>query len=231
MNFQISIIIPVYDEPYIINQTIKHLNYLSLEKKIEIIVVDGNRSQSTLKAIKDKKTTQILSNRGRGIQMNAGAKAASGEILLFLHADTYLPDNAPELMNKAFSNPKIVAGSFDLGIRSDKRAFRLIEKMVYIRSRLTRIPYGDQGIFIRKHFFEMLGGYSTIPIMEDVDLMRRVKKSNGKIAIISQKVSTSPRRWEKEGLVRCTLRNWAMILLYFLGAPAEKLSKYYHFNP
>ena len=231
MNYQISVIIPVYNEPYTINKTLEHLNCLKTEKKMEIIVVDGHISRTTLKSIKDKKAIKIYSSRGRGIQMNAGARAARSETLLFLHADTLPPDNSPELILQTLSAPKTVAGSFDLGILSDKPIFRLIEKMVHIRSRLTRIPYGDQGIFIKKHFFDSIGGYGKIPIMEDVDLMRRVKKSGGRIKIINRKILTSPRRWEHEGAVYCTLRNWILILLYLLGVPAEKLSKHYPFNP
>ncbi len=227
MDFQISIIIPVFNEHDIINKTIENLNCLGTTKRIEIIIVDGHISQTTLKAVKNKGVKKILSPRGRGIQMNAGAKVASGEILLFLHADTYLAHNAPELIIKALHDQNAVAGSFDLGIRSDKAVFRLIEKMVYIRSRLTRIPYGDQGIFIKRNFFERLGGYGSMRIMEDVDLMRRVKKAGGKIAIVNRKILTSPRRWEKEGVIFCTLRNWILILLYFMGVPAERLLKFY----
>lgn len=227
MDFQISIIIPVFNEPYIINKTIEHLNSLCTTKRIEIIVVDGHISQTTLKAVKDQKVQKISSPKGRGIQMNAGAKAASGQILLFLHADTNLDKNAPEIIIKTLHDQSAVAGAFDLGIRSHKPVFRLIEKMVYFRSRLTRIPYGDQGIFIKRQFFETLGGYSAMPVMEDVDLMQRVKKTGGKIAMVNRKIFTSPRRWEKEGVLFCTLRNWTLILLYLTGVPAEKLSKFY----
>jgi rSAM/selenodomain-associated transferase 2 len=227
MDFQVSIIIPAFNEPYIINNTIEHLNCLSTTIRTEIILVDGHISQTTLKAVKDKKVQKISSPRGRGIQMNAGAKVASGEILLFLHADTYLIENAPELIIKTLQDQNAVAGAFDLGIHSHKAVFRLIEKMVYIRSRLTQIPYGDQGIFIKRKFFEILGGYNPMPLMEDVDLMRRVKKAGGKIALVNRKIFTSPRRWEKEGVIFCTLRNWTLILLYIIGVPAEKLSKFY----
>jgi len=227
MVYQISIIIPVFNEPYIINKTIAHLNSVSTGKRIEIIVVDGCMSQNTSKVIQDKRVKKISSPKGRGIQMNIGSKAASGDILLFLHADTLLEHKAPELIVKTIRDQNAAAGAFDLGIHSQKAVFRLIEKMVYIRSRLTAIPYGDQGIFIRRNFFETIGGFADMPIMEDVDLMRRVKKAGGKIAMIDQKVSTSPRRWEKEGIIFCTLRNWILIVLFLLGVPAEKLSKFY----
>jgi rSAM/selenodomain-associated transferase 2 len=227
MDFQISIIIPVFNEHYIINKTIEHLNCLHTTERFEIIVVDGHISKGTLKAVKDQRVKKTSSPKGRGIQMNTGAKLASAEILLFLHADTYLADSAPELIINTLHDQNAVAGAFDLGICSHKAVFRLIEKMVYIRSRLTRIPYGDQGIFIKKNFFESLGGYGKMPLMEDVDLMRRVKKNGGKIAMVNRKILTSPRRWKKEGVIFCTLRNWTLILLYLMGVPAEKLSKFY----
>jgi hypothetical protein len=106
-------------------------------------------------------------------------------------------------------------------------AFRIIEKAVNFRSRITRIPYGDQAIFIEKEFFHQVGRYKEIPLMEDVELMRRIKKAGGKIAIIPRQVQTSPRRWEKEGIIRCTLRNWTLITLYFLGVSPKKLARLY----
>jgi hypothetical protein len=127
----------------------------------------------------------------------------------------------------AFGTENAIAGSFDLGIRSEKKAFRLIEKMVFFRSRLTKIPYGDQAFFIERKFFAKLGGYKEIPIMEDVELMRRIKAAGGKIAIIPNPVQTSPRRWEREGILYCTLRNWILVMLYFFGVSPERLSKLY----
>ena len=121
----------------------------------------------------------------------------------------------------------IVGGAFRLGIQSDRLAFRIIEKVANFRSRTTRIPYGDQAIFIERNFFQQVGGYKEIPLMEDVELMRRIKKAGGKIAIINRQVQTSPRRWEKEGVVRCTLRNWVLITLYFLGVSPNQLVKFY----
>jgi len=103
----------------------------------------------------------------------------------------------------------------------------VIEKIASIRSRLTRIPYGDQAIFIRRNYFQALGGFKDIPIMEDVELMRRIKRRRGKIMILKDKVKTSPRRWEAEGVVFCTLRNWFLITLYLLGFKPETLARFY----
>lgn len=184
-------------------------------------------SQNTINVIKDRHVKKVTSSKGRAIQMNTGAKAASGNIFLFLHADTYLPENAHQLIIQALHDKNTAAGAFNLGIRSRKTVFRIIEQMVYFRTRLTGIPYGDQGIFIKREFFETLGGYGNIPIMEDVDLMRRIKTTGKKIATIDEKVFTSARRWEKEGIIYCTLRNWILILLYLFGVPPEKLTTFY----
>jgi hypothetical protein len=124
-------------------------------------------------------------------------------------------------------DPKIVGGAFDLGIRSGKPSYRLIEKMVYFRTRLTKIPYGDQAIFIYRDVFSTIGGYKEIPIMEDIELMRRVKGMGYRIGIIPHPVQTSPRRWEKEGVAFCTLRNWTLATLFLLGVSPVKLARYY----
>ncbi len=168
-----------------------------------------------------------ISEKGRGNQMNLGASLAAGDILIFLHADTILPHDALELIETAMEDISCIAGAFDLAIDSERPAFRLIEKAASFRSRMTRIPYGDQTIFIRKSGFRDLGGFNNIPIMEDVEFMRSIKKGKGKICIIGTAVLTSPRRWEKEGIVYTTLRNWLLIALYLCGVKPEKLIRFY----
>jgi rSAM/selenodomain-associated transferase 2 len=159
--------------------------------------------------------------------MNAGARASNGRILLFLHADTVLPKNALDSVMSACSLKRNVGGAFELGIDSDRPGYRLIEKMIFLRSRRTRIPYGDQAIFLKKKSFMDIGGYKEIPIMEDIDLMRRVKQAGYKIKIISEPVTTSARRWEKEGIVYCTLRNFILSKMFYLGVSPITLKKYY----
>jgi len=122
---------------------------------------------------------------------------------------------------------RYVAGAFDLGIRSEKFIFRLIESAASLRSRATRIPFGDQAIFVRKDYFDKIGGYQDIPIMEDVEIMKRIRKRGDKIVILHQRVHTSSRRWEKEGILRCTLRNWLLQVLYLLGVSPHRFSKLY----
>lgn len=222
-----SIILPVLQENSLINGIIDHLHSLENNKDTEIIVVDGDPKGTTLTAIARDNVTKLRSPRGRGKQMNLGAREAKGKILLFLHADTELPSNALRLIAAAMKDKRYVAGAFDLGIRSERLIFRVIESAASLRSRLTRIPFGDQAIFVRKDYFEKIGGYKDIPIMEDVEIMKRIKKRGDKIVIVRQRVRTSSRRWEKEGILRCTLRNWLLQVLYLLGVSPHRFYKLY----
>lgn len=232
MKPNLSVIIPVFNEADIINPRLQHLSGFSFAGGFEVIVVDGNPEGNTIQAI-DKSSLNIsviklISPRGRGIQMNTGAAHADGRILLFLHADTELDSRAFQSIKSAFQSKKdIVGGAFDLGIDSPKRIFRIIERASSFRSRITRIPYGDQAIFLKSGYFRKIGGFSSFPIMEDVELMLRVRKWGGKIHIIPEKVRTSSRRWEKEGVLFCTFRNWLLIMLYLCGVSPATLVKYY----
>jgi rSAM/selenodomain-associated transferase 2 len=223
-----SVIIPVFNEAPIINQTIEHVYRTGSGFDIEVIIVDGDVHGSTMKAVTNMQVMQMTSDRGRGRQMNKGASAAGGEILLFLHADTELPANAFEIISSLLDAEEYVGGAFDLGIQSGRLIYRVIEKVVSIRTRLTRVPYGDQAIFMKKDSFEKLKGFPEIPLMEDIALMRHLKKSGHKICIIPQKVQTSPRRFEREGVLFCTLRNWILISLYLLGVKPERLERFYY---
>ncbi len=181
----------------------------------------------TLGVISNKNVEKLSSKQGRGIQMNTGASVANGEILIFLHADTILPKNVFSMIKQEFSQDKCVAGSFALGICSDKIIFKMLAKMITFRSKLTRVPYGDQTIFVKADFFKKIGGFKEIKIMEDIEFMRQIKKSKAKTCIISEKIYTSPRRWEKEGILRCVFRNWVIRILYYIGIHPDKLVKFY----
>ena len=224
---QFSIIVPAFHEGEYINDLIERLRRLDSDKKSEIIVVDGAHEKDTLGAIRRNHVVQTFSERGRAKQMNAGASIARGEILIFLHADTELPIQALGKIHSLMERGEYVGGAFDLGIKSDKMIFRLIGIFASWRSRLNRIPFGDQAIFIRRDYFNKIGGYQEIPLMEDLELMKRIKRSGDKIWIFYDRVMTSPRRWEKEGVVYCTLRNWTLQVLYFFGVSPDHLAKYY----
>lgn len=159
--------------------------------------------------------------------MNRGASLASGDILLFLHADTLLPPDALAMVRSCMNTAIDGAGAFALGIRTDRWIFRITERYVALRTRFTGIPYGDQAIFMRREYFERIGGYRDIPLMEDVEIMRRIKKRGDRVCIIPKKVRTSPRRWEQEGILFCTLRNLVIQFLYYLGVSPERLARFY----
>jgi rSAM/selenodomain-associated transferase 2 len=222
-----SIIIPVLKEEAVINSAIDHLHSLERNEETEIIVVDGDPEVGTLKAILNGDVRKMKSLRGRARQMNEGAGVARGNILIFLHADTELPSDALKLIASAMQGERYVAGAFDLGIKSERLIFRIIESVASLRSRITGIPFGDQAIFVRKDYFDKIDGYKDIPIMEDVEIMGRIKRLGDRITIIKQKVKTSPRRWERESVVGCTLRNWLLQILYLLRVSPDTLSKLY----
>ncbi|HET6459624.1 MAG TPA: TIGR04283 family arsenosugar biosynthesis glycosyltransferase [Syntrophales bacterium] len=227
MTPKFSLIIPVWEEYAIISRTIEHALGLHASGSAEIIVVDADPEGRTIKAARHTGVKTAIAKKGRGNQMNLGASLAEGDILIFLHADTFLPPDALELIETAMEDRSCTAGAFDLAIDSDRPAFRLIEKVASFRSRITRIPYGDQTIFIRNRDFRDLGGFNNIPVMEDVEFMQRIKKRKGKICIIGRAVLTSPRRWEKEGIVYTTLRNWLLLCLYLCGVKPERIVRFY----
>jgi rSAM/selenodomain-associated transferase 2 len=223
----LSIIIPVLSEAECIGETIRHLRGLHAGGTVEIIVVDGDPRGITIDAAKAEGVRTAIAARGRARQMNHGAALATGDILLFLHADTLLPSNAFALIRSIMNDERCVGGAFDLGFNTKRTLYRITESYVFLRTRLTRVPFGDQAIFIRRTYFENIGGYRDIPIMEDMELMKRIRKRADTIRIIPAKVRTSVRRYEQEGVLSCTLRNWMLQISYALGASPEQLVKWY----
>jgi rSAM/selenodomain-associated transferase 2 len=222
-----SIIIPVLHESEIINTQLESLKHIATDEPFEIIVVDGSPTQDTLRVISDTNVKKYSCKQGRGCQMNEGTAHASGDILVFLHADTFLPTNALSVIKETLENKKYVGGAFTLRIQSHNTLLRMTAKFSTFRSQITRAPYGDQVIFLRKSCFDAIGGYKDIPLMEDVDLMRRIKKKKGEIIILPHSVITSDRRWKQEGLFYTALRDSIIIFLYWCGIPAEKLARFY----
>ena len=160
--------------------------------------------------------------------MNAGAASAQGDILLFLHADTVLPENAFGLIRETLQDEHCCGGAFDLRIDSPRFLLRLTGLCASLKHRITRVPYGDQAIFIRADFFRKIGGYTEIPLFEDVDLMRKIKKIGGKITIIGSYTRTSPRKWEKDGILFTIFRNWILQVFYLAGVSPERLATAYY---
>lgn len=223
----LSIILPVLNEQSRICLAIERLYSQAFRGTMQIIVSDGDPTGSTIACIDDPSIITTISSPGRGSQMNAGAALATGKILLFLHCDTVLPENGLKLVFQLMDNQQVDVGAFDLSIDKKGFLFRIIEKVSSLRSRMTRLPYGDQALFIRRSYFFDIGQYKQIPIMEDVDLMRRIKKDRTRPVFLNSSVITSARRWEKEGALFCTLRNWVILTLYFLGVRPEKLVRLY----
>lgn len=190
-------------------------------------MVDGQPEGTTLKAIRQPNIVRLSSPKGRARQMNCGAARALGQILLFVHADSRLPQAAFSRIEDVMSSGRYVGGAFDLGVDSPHPFIRFLCYTSSIRARLSRIPYGDQAIFIGKAYFHKIGGYPPIPLMEDVELMKRIKGKGDKITIIKERIFSSARRWQEEGILYSWLRNHRLRILYSLGVPAAKLVKSY----
>ncbi|CCO25349.1 TIGR04283 family arsenosugar biosynthesis glycosyltransferase [Maridesulfovibrio hydrothermalis] len=223
----ISIIIPVFNEQKNISSCIQNVRQCC-NPECEIIVVDGALDGGTIAEINDPSIITMQSKPGRAIQMNSGAEAATGEILLFLHADSILPSNAAAIIQEALNAPAATAGAFKLSFDDDSFMMKLVAAFGNLRTSLERVPYGDQAPFISKKAFHDLGGFSEIPIMEDVDFFRRIKKQRQEIVILKQPITTSARRYLKTGPVRCILRNWMLRILHLCGVSPTALATMYH---
>lgn len=220
---KISVIIPTLDEAKTLRETLQRL------KKgidLEIIVVDGGSRDATVAIAKEYTKNVFLSPPGRAAQMNEGARHAEGEILLFLHADSYISAGGIGKIIPAMIGKNAIGGAFQLEINSRNLLLRLIAWLANFRTRLTRIPYGDQGIFIARKVFQKFGGFPDLPLMEDVALAIRMKKE-GTVALLREKIYTSPRRWEKEGILFTTIRNRVLMIGYFMGVSPNRLASCY----
>lgn len=222
----VSVVVPTWNEQAGINRLVRHIRDISGERPVEIIVSDGHPQATTLSALTEPGVVRIHAPQGRARQVNAGAKAANGVVLLFLHADTRLPPGALDLARKVVDSG-FRAGAFDLDIDSGHPWLWLVARTASLRSRLERVPYGDQAHFFEAGYFRELGGYAEIPIMEDVELFRRIRKRGDPVRILRQRVTTSARRWEKEGMLARTLTNWRLRLRYAMGADPRELAGHY----
>lgn len=222
-NLKISTIIPVLNEANTIAQVISTARNA---ENVEIIVADGSSSDGTVEIAKSLSDRVISTTPGRATQMNAGAAASTGDILLFLHADTHLPHGYDTRVRQALGNPSIVAGAFELKIDAPLLSLRLIEIGVNCRSHFFQMPYGDQAIFLKTSTFNQIGGYPNLPVMEDFEFVRRLKKQ-GRIEILSMPVLTSARRWQQVGVLKTTVINQIVIIAYFLGVSPDRLGEWY----
>ncbi|MCP4337958.1 MAG: glycosyltransferase family 2 protein [Desulfobulbaceae bacterium] len=223
MTTALSIIIPTLNEEDVLGKTLARLQH---KKNCEVIVVDGGSSDTTL-ALAEKYGCKIIASpKGRGKQMNLGADQAMGEVLLFLHADTLLPDNFPGLILATITRPGIAAGAFSLAIDSSSKSLATIAYLANLRSRFLHLPYGDQALFTTRSMFNAIGGFPEMEIMEDFVFMRKIKKE-GKIVILPERATTSARRWQNIGIIRTTLINQLIVCGYSLGVPPAMLARWY----
>jgi rSAM/selenodomain-associated transferase 2 len=211
---EISIIIPTLNEEETISQCLETVVDIS---GIEVIVADGGSTDRTVEIAGQHRDVKIVSSEmGRSIQMNKGAGYARGEILLFLHADCVLSREVVLNVRNVFEGRSFVGGAFKIRLLSDKFLYQLIEKGINFRSKFFKLPYGDQGLFVKRSVFEELGGFREMPNCEDLDFMCRLKR-NGKIIILNERISSSIRRWENHGILRTSLRNQFLLVSYVLG--------------
>jgi len=220
----VSVIIPVLGEQLRINGVMDHLSQVAPDS--EIIVVDGDPAGSTLAVITDTRVIRLAAPQGRGSQLSAGAGRATGPILLMLHADTRLPGNALSSIRSAVAGDADW-GAFRLGIADQGTAFRIIERAVDLRCKAFSLPYGDQAIFATRKALDAAGGIPAIPLMEDVALALRLKRAGQRFRLLDDRVSTSARRWRKDGIFRRTVCNWWLLLRFLAGADCGNLERKY----
>jgi rSAM/selenodomain-associated transferase 2 len=215
----LSVVIPALDEESRIADAIR-----SVRADAEVIVVDGGSRDATRAVAAGEGARVLESPAGRGPQLDRGARAAGGDWIVFLHADTRLEAGWAEALRTL--PPEIVGGAFRLAIDSPRSAFRAIEAGVRLRVRLFALPYGDQALFARREAYARVGGIPPLPLMEDVAFVARLRCA-GPLAFPSVRALTSARRWERHGVVGTTLRNWRIMAWYLAGRAPEKLARMY----
>lgn len=235
----VAVVIPALNEEAHLPRTLTQTAALGFDR---ILVVDGGSTDRTRAIVEQFSSanpsharsphaattpiTLLTAPAGRARQMNAGAASSREDALLFLHADTILPANAREAIERALHDPACVGGRFDLRFDNEGPWARLIGRLINHRSRWTGIATGDQALFVRRAIFERLRGFADLPLMEDVDFTRRLKRE-GRVAALDAQVTTSFRRWERNGPLRTILLMWTLRFLYWAGVSPHKLSPLY----
>ena len=224
MIWSISLITPVLDEE---DELPAFLKQLAGQEILELILVDGGSRDRTREIASKYSVTCLQGPTGRGSQLNLGARQARGDILFFVHCDTRLPGNFPKLIRGALDSPATSAGAFSLTIDGSGWSYRLIEAGANLRSRLLGLPYGDQGLFLTRRLFKQIGGYPDQPLLEDVALVRRLRRL-GKILVLDSPIRVSARRWQRLGPWHTTVLNQTILLAYLLGMSPARLARIYY---
>jgi rSAM/selenodomain-associated transferase 2 len=218
----ISIVIPVYNEEAAIERTLKSLPF---GEGVEVIVVDGHSSDRTMDVVSRYPVRVVTSPRSRALQMNAGASAARGKVLLFLHADCLIDVGGLKDIEKHISF-NFVGGCFTHKIDSSKLIYRWIEASGNMRAEIFKIFYGDQAIFVRRDVFDQIGGFEKAPLFEDAIFSRKLRRL-GKTLVLDSQAVVLPRRWEKRGVARTTILNWFLTFGFMMGVSTNRLAKFY----
>jgi rSAM/selenodomain-associated transferase 2 len=224
----LSIVIPVLNEAAGIADALAALAPCRA-REAEVVVVDGGSADATIAIARPLADHVLSAPRGRGSQMNAGAAAAKGDVLLFLHADTRLPPDADRLVLTGLQNSNRAWGRFDVTIAGRSPLLRMVATMMNLRSRLSGIATGDQAIFVAREAFAEVRGFPDIPLMEDIVLSRRLKRV-GRPLCLAARVITSGRRWEQHGVIRTMVMMWRLRLAFFLGAEPARLARRYGYG-
>ena len=220
----LCIVIPVLDEAPRLGSLLARLQSMR-ERGVGVVVVDGGSRDASVAIARTHADLVVAAPRGRASQMNAGAAACTSEALLFLHADTALPQDADRRITDAIAHGARW-GRFDVRIDDARAIFRVVESMMNLRSRLTGVATGDQAIFVRRDAFDSAGGFPSIALMEDVALSKTLRR-HGRPACLRSKVSTSARRWDRHGIVRTIALMWWLRAAYFFGADPARLAALY----
>ena len=222
-DLSIAVIVPVLNEAEALTDMLPKLVVLPVD---ELVFVDGGSTDESRQMLTEAGIVWLASERGRAAQMNAGAAMCQSDVLLFLHADSLIDSGHIQAVRQAMKDADMVGGRFDLHIDGDDQPFPLIARLINWRSRISRISTGDQAMFVRRAVFRRLGGFPEQPLMEDVELSKRLKRQ-GDIACLRKTVTTSGRRWQKQGVIRTVLLMWKLRLLYWLGVSPGKLAQMY----
>jgi rSAM/selenodomain-associated transferase 2 len=220
----LSVIVPMLNEAATIASMLHALRRGA--PNAEIVVVDGGSSDASVAIARPLCDALISASRGRACQMNAGARASHGDALVFVHADTIVPSTFAADIASALADPAVVGGRFDVQLDASTLPYQIIGAMISLRSRISRTGTGDQAIFVRRDVFDRLGGFPDFELCEDLEFSRRLKRA-GRVACLRARVTTSARRWSRDGVVRTVIRMWLIRAMYLAGVPPARLKRMY----
>lgn len=218
---RLSVIVPTLDEAARIEATVR----AALQPDVEVVVVDGGSRDATAAEAVRAGARVVESAPGRGVQMNTGARVAQADRLVFLHADTLLPESYVSAVTQTLDRSEVAVGAFRLGAERGPRGLPFVVRCANLRSRWFGLPYGDQALFVRREVFDRLGGYRAYPVMEDFDFVRRARRL-GTVSLCAAEVRTSARRWERIGVARSVVINQARVLAYLSGRRPEWIAEH-----